>query len=152
MNTVSIRRYRKVLLPVLFLFGIVLMWVAKQVFFSVIFENNLASFVTKLWFVIFVIFILYKSYWPILKTLKNEPILIFSDEGLEINTGQSPIFFAWKHIKSWQFESDEGETDLIIKTTESNEKVNITYLEKSADDIENLLKTYKKDAALRELF
>jgi hypothetical protein len=62
-----------------------------------------------------------------------------------INDNGSPVSFLWPQIINWKIkkEEDSGTHYLILETAEKTRKINLSWLEKSPTEIEELLRIYK---------
>jgi hypothetical protein len=61
-----------------------------------------------------------------------------------INEKRKAVSFHWGQIHEWkvEIESDGGTPYLIIKTAEEKKRINIAFLEKGHEEIEELMITY----------
>lgn len=102
----------------------------------------------KKWLFILVTLAIYglamAAFYPSLKKARrNEPYLIFSPRELSIKDAQEKNFL-WIQIIEWTIEEDEGNHYLILRTSEKNERVHISYLEKTPEEIAALIEFYRK--------
>jgi hypothetical protein len=141
METIEIRQNKKALVPMLVILILALLGMTYYTFFPGKFDNNstmklVSGFLTAL--------LIYGIYIPTRKLIKNEPVLVFRNNELEINQKGKPISISWPQIKRWKIEKDDdGSTHyLIIETTETHHKLNISWLDKRPGEIEGLLQRY----------
>ena len=90
-------------------------------------------------------FLIYAVYFPIKKLIKNEPVLLLNKSGIEINVKGKLNSFSWLQITNWKIEKDDdGRTSfLIVETTDTKKKINITWLDKQPSEIEEVLNRLK---------
>lgn len=78
------------------------------------------------------------------KVLSDTPILILSKFGLVIHDRRKQESFHWVQVLDWKVEKDEDGPTYYLKlqTTESNRKINISWLDKRPEEIESLLQVF----------
>lgn len=142
MKKIEVRQNKKTLIPMLFLLTIALLGMTYYIFFSGKYDNNNTM---KILYVFLNGLLIYAIYIPAKKFLKNEPVLTFSKSEIEINEKGKPISFLWQQIISWKIEKDEdgGTQYLTIETGDTKKKINISWLDKSPNEIEKLINSYK---------
>ena len=99
---------------------------------------------SKIYFILSTLLLAYILYHPVKKLLKNEPILVFDDESIT-HYNPKPVTIPKDQIEQTEVKliDDEGYF-LLIKTKQTEHKININWLDKSPDEIGELLKNYKK--------
>lgn len=72
--------------------------------------------------------------------------MIFSKSEIEINEKGKPVSFLWLQIIDWKIEKDQESNThyLTIQTVDQKKKINISWLDKTPEEIEELLQMYKK--------
>lgn len=109
------------------------------IYFSGKFDNNM---LVKGLYAFMGCSLAYVLFVQIKKLIDNKPILIFSNESLEIADGKIMRSFSWEQIFDWKIENDNGTHYLIIDTDAKKKRFNISWLERSAAEIEKLLFEY----------
>lgn len=92
-----------------------------------------------------VAYLLYALYFPVRQLIKNEPVITLSKSEITINRRGKPVTYLWMQIQGWHIEKDKENSNryLILETTEGKKSYSITWLEKSAAEIEELISEYK---------
>lgn len=140
MESIEIRQNKKTLIPVLVIMTISLILVVYVAFFSGEFKNNK----TMTFFYVFAIVSLaYGIFIPVRKFLKDEPVLTLNKSEIEINVKGKPVSFLWLQVHDWKIEKKDNNSYLIIETSETKKKVDISWLEKTPSEIEELMQTFK---------
>lgn len=141
METIEIRSNKKRLIPMLVLLFIGTSVATYYVYFSGKVRNsNLLNIVYLLSLASFI----YMMYFQLRMLLRNEAVLTFTKSDITINQERKPVSFLWLQIISWEIKKDDSTHYLIIKTSDSTKKINISWLDKKPIEIEKLLYTYKK--------
>lgn len=142
METIEIRQNKKLVLPMLILLIMVLLGTTYYIYLSGNFDNNNTM---KILYVFLNTYLAYTIYIQAKKLIKNEPVLVLSQSGIEINEKGKGISLLWQQVIEWKTEQEkDGSTMyLIIQTAEFKKKINISWLDKRPADIEMLLQTYK---------
>lgn len=141
METVEIRLNKRRLIPMLVLLTAAFLGMTYYIYFSGKIES---SNTMKVLYVFLTASIVYAIYFPARKFFKNEPVLTFSRSGIEINEKGSPVSFIWLQVTRWTIEreDDNGTHYLTIETADTNKRVNISWLDKKPQEIEQLLHLY----------
>lgn len=140
MTPIEIRPNKKTLIPMLALLLSMLIGISWYVLSSgKLSEGHTAIFFWTLSTSI-AIFAIYKL---AMKIKKNEPEIILSKQGIEINTKNGLTFFAWTQIAVWEIKNDDGTYYLSLETIEGRKKINVSWLEKTPAQIEALIYEYK---------
>ena len=99
----------------------------------------------KYTFFAFTIFLSYTNYVSFTRNRKQIPTLVISEFAIEFCEYLKSTTYLWKDILEWKIEKDEGTNYLTLTTIEKiKRKVNISFLEKSPAEIEELIKEIKK--------
>lgn len=143
MESIEIRQNKKTLIPMLAVLVLALFGMTYYIFLSGRFDNNGTM---KLLYVFLTASLIYTIYIPTRKFIKNEPVLKFSNAGLEINEKGKPVSLLWAQVIDWSIEKEEdgGAHYLLIETGENNRKINISWLDKRPQEIEGLMQAYKR--------
>lgn len=143
METIEIRQNKKTLIPMLVVLTAVLTSIVYYIYFSGMFDNDVTS---KIVYVFLTVSLVYAIYIPTKKFLRNEPVLTLNKSEIEINENGKPVSFHWAQVTGWRIVKDEdgGTHYLIIETTDTKKKINISWLEKRPDEIEEIIHTFKK--------
>lgn len=146
MGTVEIRFQNKFLIPMLVFFGLVIIAVSGYVFFS---EEYAGKTVYKILQAVFDVGLFYYVYNHYSKLKKKGPVLLLTPDTLVIYDKTSiDKTFLWKEIQELKIE-DKGEgLCLKVKSAADNAKTNLTWLDKTPKEIEELIAVYRKAATL----
>jgi hypothetical protein len=93
------------------------------------------------------LYLIYMLYTNSLRLIKNKPVLILTEESIEINEGKETTRYQWVEINSFRGDRDEHDSKghyLILETTSSTKRVNLNWLEKTPDQVIELISQYKK--------
>lgn len=142
METIEIKQNKKALIPMLVLLAVGFLIGTYYIYFSGKFDNNITM---KIVYVFLSASLIYTIFIPARKFIKNEPVLTLNNSEIIINDKGSPVSFLWPQIINWKIkkEEDGGTHYLIIETAEKTRKINLSWLEKSPTEIEELLRIYK---------
>jgi hypothetical protein len=145
MEIIEIRQNKKTLIPVLAIFLVVHIGMTYYAFFSGNWEKMPAM---KVVYVIITAVFLIGLYFPVRKFIKNEPVLTISKSDITINEKRKAVSFLWIQVHNWkiEFESDGGTPFLVIETAKEKKRINIAWLEKDYEEIEELIITYSGKA------
>lgn len=143
METIEIRQNKKKLIPMFVMLAAALTGMTYYIYFSGTFEVE--NTITIL-YILCTALLIYTIYIPTKKLFKNEPVLTFSKYELEINDKGKPVSLLWQQVMDWRIEKEsDGDTRyLIVVTTDRERKINISWLDKKPDEIEELLQIYRK--------
>ena len=141
MQPIEIRQNKKTLIPVLI---IIFASVIGMVYYAFVSGNWDKMPVMKLVYVFLSVIILSSLYFSVRKFIKNEPVLTISKSDITINEKRKAVSILWGQIHEWkiEIESDGGTPYLINKTAEEKKRINIAWLEKDHEEIEELMITY----------
>jgi hypothetical protein len=142
MQAIEIRQNKKSLIPTLAL--LIAGWIGLC--YITFFSDKIANNYIRIFNVIMIIAMAYSFYFPIRKLIKNEPILILSEFGIEINEKIKPVSLSWLQIIDWNIEKEKDNNTfyLILKTEDKNRRINISWLQKTPGEIEELVQVYHK--------
>ena len=142
METTEIRQNKKTLIPMLVLLSVALLGGTYYIYFSGKYDNNVTI---KIIHVFLNAILFYSIFIPAKKFIKNEPVLTLNNSEIIVNEKGRPVSILWHQIIKWKVEKEEdgGTHYLVIETVEKTRKINISWLEKSPTEIEELLRIYK---------
>ena len=142
MERIEIRQNKKKLIPMLALLTAILFGMTYLIYFSGRFENNNTI---KIVYIFLSASLVYSIYMPARKLYRNDPVLSLSKTDIEINETGKSIILLWSEISHWQIEKEkEGNTYyLLLKTGTRARRINISWLEKNHNELEEILQTYK---------
>lgn len=142
METIEIRQNKKRLIPMLAFMTAALLGMTYYIFLSGKFDGII---IIKAVFVVAGGSLAYVIYIAAKKLFKNEPVLIIDRNIITIHEKGKPASYLWQQVTSWKIEKEkDGPTEyLIIKTADSTKKVNISWLDRSPFEIEQLIHQYK---------
>jgi hypothetical protein len=137
----EIKQKKKLVVPFLIMVALTIICVGLLSFVSDKYKEDTSS---KIYFLLSTLLLAYILYHPVKKLLKNEPILVFDDESIT-HYNPKPVTIPKDQIEQTEVNliDDEGYF-LLIKTKQTEHKININWLDKSPDEIGELLKNYKK--------
>ena len=141
MSRTEIKQKKKLVVPFLIMVALTIICVGLLSFVSDKYKEDTSS---KIYFLLSTLLLAYILYHPVKKLLKNEPILVFDDESIT-HYNPKPVTIPKDQIEQTEVNliDDEGYF-LLIKTKQTEHKININWLDKSPDEIGELLKNYKK--------
>ena len=141
MNKVEIRQRKKKVLSFLLIGTVIIVVTGFGIFFSEKYKENTT---TKISFFIGVAFFCYFIYSPIKKLINNQAIIIFDTDSIILNTNL-PITIKTKEVEGMSVTYiEEKGYFLNIKTKETIHETNISWLDKTPDEIKELIKVYGK--------
>ena len=92
-----------------------------------------------------IIFYVYQTYVILKKKQELNPSLIISDFALEVTEKLKTNTYLWKDVLDWKIEIEDNTDYLILTTIEKNKpKINISFLDKTPFEIEQLIREIKK--------
>ena len=141
MQPIEIRQNKKTLIPALV---IIFASVIGMMYYAFVSGEWDKMPVMKLVYVFISVIILSSLYFSVRKFIKNEPVLTISKSDITINEKRKAVSILWGQIHEWkiEIESDGGTPYLIIKTAEGKKRINIAFLERDHEEIEELMITY----------
>jgi hypothetical protein len=140
METIEIRLRKILTIPMIIILSIGLIGMIYYVYFSGRLNGNQ---LLKWFYVLFTGFLVYAIYIPARKLIKNEPAIILSKETIGIIEKVKPKFISWAEVIAWKIEKSEDGYFLIIQTHEKTIRTNISWLEKTPGELEQLIGGYK---------
>ena len=88
-------------------------------------------------FLLMLAFALFSFYRLTKRISDNRPILTISKSFVEINEWGKSTSYLWPQISNWEVIKDERNHFLILETSEQKKKVNISWLGKKPEEIED---------------
>jgi len=76
------------------------------------------------------------------KLIKNEAILTIMDSGIDINEKGRIISLDWTEVDDCKINLSDDTNHLIIKTWNQRRKIDITWLDKKPEEIEEIISQY----------
>jgi hypothetical protein len=141
MSRVELKQRKKMVLPFLLVCVVVIAGTGLAVFLS---EKYMPNTATKIGFFCGFAFFAYFMYSPIRKLIKNQPIIVFETESITLNTNKA-ITIQKKEINDiWVTYIDDTGYFLKIKTKDTTHETNISWLDKTPDEIKKLIKVYRE--------
>lgn len=143
MDTLEIRPIRKLLIPFVGILTLGLFFMnyvafltdyykARHVFWKILTLALSASLIATI----------YKLYRQI---RTNAPFIIMSgDHFIYIKKG-TPVSYPWSDIDSWTVSAEDSTTYLIINARGSSDKIGINLLDKTPDQIDDLIRQFKEN-------
>jgi hypothetical protein len=143
METVEIRQNKKILIPMLVILSLALVGTFYYIFLSGKFDHGN---IIKLIYVLLTASLGYAIYVPTRKFIKNEPVLKLSKSEIELNEKGKPVSFLWIQVIGWKIEKDTDSSThyLVVQTTDTKKKINISWLDRKPAEIEELLIAFSK--------
>jgi hypothetical protein len=137
----EIKQKKKLVVPFLIMVALTIICVGLLSFVSDKYKEDTSS---KIYFLLSTLLLAYILYHPVKKLLKNEPILVFDDESIT-HYNPKPVTIPKDQIEQTEVKliDDEGYF-LLIKTKQTEYKISISWLDKSPDEVREILKNYKK--------
>ncbi|MCE2996921.1 MAG: hypothetical protein ACK5RG_00815 [Cyclobacteriaceae bacterium] len=141
MSRTEIKQKKKLVVPFLIMVALTIICVGLLSFVSDKYKEDTSS---KIYFLLSTLLLAYILYHPVKKLLKNEPILVFDDESIT-HYNPKPVTIPKDQIEQTEVKliDDEGYF-LLIKTKQTEYKISISWLDKSPDEVREILKNYKK--------
>lgn len=137
METIEIRHNKKILKMIIGSQIIILLGFIYYYFNASI---DTSDTIMKFAYAILPIMTIYSLYDNYKKLINNESIIKLSDSFIELNQNNSSITLTWKQIIQWKIEDDESTYYLILETHNTQERICISGLDKSREEIESLVK------------
>jgi len=137
----EIKQRKKLVVPFLIMIALTIIGVGLLSFVSDKYKEDTSG---KIYFLLSTLLVAYILYHPVKKLLKNEPILVFDDESITYNKPK-PVTIPKDQIEQTEVKLiDDDGYFLFIKTKQTEHKININWLDKSPDEIREILKNYEK--------
>jgi hypothetical protein len=139
MHTIEIKQNKKTLIPAISIFIVVIVLTTYFVFFTDKVGDNK---IIKYGYIPLTIFMVYQLFGPIKKLLSDVSIITFSEESITLRTDK--VIMIPKHeIQNIEVEYiDEKGFFLKIKSSKGDFETNVTWLDKSPEQIKELIKGY----------
>lgn len=134
METVEIRMVRKLIIGLIGLFIIIMGITLHFEYNAGYFWNlNVSIVAGHLLFIVFLIAALRMVF-------RNDPVITLTSEFIKVRKVTIP----WPEITHWQIEKDnDDEYILNVRTSTSDNSTSLSWLEKTPDQIRELIETYK---------
>jgi hypothetical protein len=97
----------------------------------------------KLFFLLLASLLAYVVWYTARKLRKNEPLLTFTQQGLEINETK-PVLVPWHHITHWNVSRSDATDYLVISTEKKRHSINISWLEVNREEVKALMQQFMK--------
>jgi hypothetical protein len=111
------------------------------IFFSEKYKDDTTK---KISFLVGLAIFTYFIYSPVRKLIKNQPIIVFETDSILLNTSKS-VAIQKNEIEDISVNYiDETGYFLNIKTKNATHEANISWLDKTPDEIEELIKVYRQ--------
>jgi len=141
MGKIEIRQRRKMVIPFLSVSLLLLLITAYGLFK----EEYKYKMITKISFSMGVAILFYLSYSQVIKLLRNQPIIVLEEDSIVLNTKIKSTTIQKGQIEHLEVKHiEEVGYILIIKTKDTTHETNISWLEKTPDEINELIQGYKK--------
>ena len=94
-------------------------------------------------FIVATVAIIYFTYLPLRKAIKNEPVIVLTDDSIVLNTPRSVVIPKSEiRIIDVDYVKESGYF-LNIKTDKENHVTSISWLDKTPDQLKSLIKKYQ---------
>ena len=139
MDTIEIKQKKKMVVPFIGFCILTMLITAGIGFFTDKYKDDTTSKVSSI--VGFILFA-YLLYSPIKKLIKNQPIIILTDDSIVLHMTK-PVVIPKKNIMEIDVTYvEEMGYFLTIKTEKETHETNISWLDKTPDEIKDLIKKY----------
>ena len=141
MNKVEIKQRKKMVVYFLLIGTVIIISTGFAIFLS---ESFKAETSTKISFLVGFAIFCYFIYSPVKKLIKNQPVIIFDTDSIILKANKCVI------IKKEEIEGisvnyiNERGYFLNIQTKKTNHETNISWLDKTPDEIKKLINAYGK--------
>lgn|GEM_PF-3953971 len=132
-------RYKRSTL--LFIAGLFIFFVITGTFATFFSGATGGSPTVYLFYFTFVIILAFVSFRMYKRYSSPQPVLIFNSDGLHI-PGKSHRYIRWGEITEWKIRTDKSSKFLVIRTAGDRTRIDISWLELPAKEIEQLMKRY----------
>jgi hypothetical protein len=141
MSRIEIKQRKKIVVPFLLFGAIIIISTGLGIFLLEKYKDDTSK---KISFLVGIAIFLYFLYSPVRKLVKNQPIIILEKDSIILNTNKCVIIKA-KEIESISvtYIEESGEF-LRIKTKDNTHETNISWLDKTPNEIRDLIKVYAK--------
>ena len=140
MDTIEIKQRKKMVVPFIG-FCILIMLITAGVFFLT--DKYKDDTRGKVFFLTGLILFAYMIYFPIKKLIKNQPIIVLTDDSIVLHMTK-PVVIPKNNILEIDvtYVEDSGYF-LNIKTENKTHQTNISWLDKTPNEIKDLIKKYR---------
>jgi hypothetical protein len=141
MNRVEIKQRKKMTIPFLIIGTVIMVGTGLGLFFS---ENYKDDATKQISFFVGVMIFGYFIYFLVRKLIKNQPIIVFETDSITLNTNKVT------RIEKTEIQDvsvtyiDEKGYLLNIKTKDTSLETNVSLLDKTPDEIKQLIKVYRQ--------
>jgi hypothetical protein len=140
MGRVEIKQRKKMVIPFLLLGTVIMIGTGFGIFLSEKYKNDTSK---KVSFLIGVAVFCYFIYFSVIKSIKNQPIIVFDTDSIILNTKDVTIRKNDIEHLSVTYIEETGYF-LNIKTKGATHETNISWLDKTPDEIKELIKAYRQ--------
>jgi hypothetical protein len=137
MPPIELRQSKASMTPMLLLLSLV----ATGIFIYLVYSRKSGFNPIKIIMLIGACFMAYAVWYTVKKLRKNEPLLTFTKEALEINETK-PATVLWQAITSWDVRRSDATDYLVINTEDKRFSINISWLEVKPAEVEALMIQY----------
>jgi hypothetical protein len=139
-RVVEIKQRKKLVIPFLLIGAVIMVGTGLGIFFSDRYRDDTTK---KISFLVGVAIFCAFIYSPLRKLIKNQPIIVFETDSIILNQNKR-ITIQKKEIEGLSVTYiDETGYFLIIKTRETTHETNISWLDKTPNEIKELIKVYR---------
>ena len=141
MDKVEIKQRNKIIIPFLLIGTVTILGSGIGIFFT---EKYKEDATIKISFFVGLAIFCYFIYLPVRKLIKNQSIIVFETDSIILNTNKR-IIFKKEEIENISVTYvDETGYFLNIQTKETTHKTNISWLDKTPNEIKELITSYGK--------
>jgi hypothetical protein len=141
MSRVELKQRKKMVVPFLLIGTVIMVGTGFGIFFSEKYKDDTTK---KISFLVGLAIFTYFIYSPVRKLIKNQPIIVFETDSILLNTSKS-VAIQKNEIEDISVNYiDEIGYFLNIKTKNATHEANISWLDKTPDEIEELIKVYRQ--------
>lgn len=139
MDTIEIRQRKKMVVPFIGFCMLIMLITAGGIFFTDKYKDDTTE---KVSFMVGLILFAYLMYSPIKKLIKDQPIITLTDDSIVLHMTK-PVVIPKKNILEIDVTYvEETGYFLTIKTENETHETNISWLDKTPDEIKDLIKRY----------
>lgn len=141
MDTIEIRPNRKYLMPFIGVMILALFFMNYVTFLTDYYEGR--SFMWKILSLVLSVSLIASIYKMYRQIKSNAPTLVLSRETFTYYKKGGPVSYYWSEIASWNISTEDSTTYLTIEAHGKKDKIGISWLEKSPDQIDELIRGFK---------
>jgi hypothetical protein len=139
MNTIEIKQRKKLVAPFISVCILIMLITAGGIFLTDKYKDDTMK---KVSFVVGLTVFAYLIYSPVKKLVKNQPIIILTDDSIVLYDAKQVVIRKEKIIEIDVAFVDETGYFLNIKTENETHKTNISWLDRTPNEIKDLIKKY----------